>query len=757
MQRLRLASSFAFTLLFGVVMVAACANDDGASSSVETPSPSAPATDVEGIAATVVREVLAAIPTPTPAPVPDIESIVETVLARTMDARLEALLTAGSIGTETIEDGELSSELGSNPEPRGSVVEPQVMRAPAFSSVLLRDSGTLSNAQELSEPGGFTVTAHGSVTVSADAAHVVVVHEQFYGPGGPEKLSHDDRDDVVQNLTDIGIGEDVIVFGLGQPYGPESVSVEVQIDELPEVGDLILDAVEDVIRISERSGVRFSVLGENCDNAVEAARQEAIAQAEGDSFDLAEALGVVRAGIIFAVETPDSSFSAEFASSDKCGGGQFDPYRTPLVLFDTEPEVEVSLRMEVTYGPRSARMGGLTATAVGSMKAPADTAYVVVVPELFYGPAGLQAFSTEDRADVIEALGQVGITTDNIEIISGRQPYEPVLISVRVAVEDLPDIGHLILDAVEDVIRRSESNGVRFGLSDENCDRAVALARLDAISQIDRKVGDLASTLGITRGAVVGAVEETPSLFAYGLPRIDICGGLFGDPYALKSFDAEPSVDVVLQLQATFAPQSDETAGLVAVGSSSLTVEADEAYVVVVPQRYGALGPEPLSSEERADVMDKLTAIGIASNDIEIVSGRRPYELDRLSVEVAVAELPDIGERIVNTVEEALRRSENSGVRFGLSEEACNDSLALARRDAASQADRESNGLAGAIGVVRGGVVSAVEHSLGFEYGSAIIETCGGQFQDPDALAPFDAEPKIEVAVGLQLGYSISR
>ena len=174
----------------------------------------------------------------------------------------------------------------------------------------------------------------------------------------------------------------------------------------------------------------------------------------------------------------------------------------------------------------------------------------------------------------------------------------------------------------------------------------------------------------MVRGAVVGAVEETPSLFGYGPPGIDTCGGLFGDRYALKSFDAEPSVDVVLQLQATFAPQSDESAGLVAVGSSSLTVEADEAYVVVVPQRYGALGPEPLSSEERADVMDKLTAIGIASDDIEIVSGRQPYELDRLSVEVAVVELPDIGERILDTVEEALRRSENSGVRFGLSEEA---------------------------------------------------------------------------------------
>ena len=84
--------------------------------------------------------------------------------------------------------------------------------------------------------------------------------------------------------------------------------------------------------------------------------------------------------------------------------------------------------------------------------------------------------------------------------------------------------------------------------------------------------------------------------------------------------------------------------------------------------------------EDRADVMDKLAAIGIASDDIEIVSGRRPYEPVQISVEVAVSDLPEIGERILDSVEEVLRRSASSGVRFGLSEESCNASLALARR-----------------------------------------------------------------------------
>ena len=758
MQPFRLTSVFILILLLGAVIAAACTNDDGASTAAETPPPSAPTPDVEAIVETAVRETLGAIPTPAPAPTPDIEAIVETVLQQTMDTLLEALFAVRSVDTETPEDTELSPEPISVPEPQGQAFEVQAV--PAAS--IYRFAGgfsTLSIAQEVSEAGGLTVTANGSVKVSADEAYVIVIPEQFYGPGGPEKLSSEDREDIVQNLMDIGIGEDDIEFGSGQQYDPETISVEVQIEDLPEIGDLILDAVEDVIRRSERSGVHFSISGENCDRALVPVRQEAITHAERDSADLAEALGVVRGEIIVAVENPASSFTPRLPGLDKCGSGQFHPYQTPLMPFDAAPEVEVSLRMRITYGPESEENGGLTATANGSMKVSADEAYVVVIPEQFYGPNGPEPISAEDRADVIEAIEQVGIATDDIEIVSGRQPYEPVQISVEVAVADLPEIGDLILDAVEDVLRRSEHSGVRFSLSEENCDRALALARRDAISQIDRKADDLAAALGMVRGGVVGAVEDPLSNFGYGPASTDRCGGLFQDPYALLSFDAEPNVDVVSQLQITFAPQSDEIAGLVAVASSSLTVTADEAYVVVIPQRfYGPRGPEPLSIEDRAGVIDKLTEIGIASDDIEIVSGRQPYEPVQISVEVAVADLPEIGDVILGAVEDVLRRSEHSGVRFGLSEESCSAGLALARRDAAPQADKDADGLAEAIGMVRGGVVSVAEYALGgFNYGSTVTETCGGQFQDPNALLPFDAEPKIEVAVHLRNSYAISR
>ena len=761
MQPFRLTSFFILILLLGTVVAAACTNDDRASPVAETPPPAAPTLDVEAIVETAVREMLEAIPTPAPAPTPDIEAIVETVLQRTTGTLLETLVAGLSVDTETTEDTQLSPEPIPVPAPQGEAVEVQALPASGsggFQSFGGAGFGAPPIAQEVTEAVGLTVTANGSVKVSADEANVVVIPEQFYGPTGPEKLSSEDREDVVQNLMAIGIGEDDVEFASGQQYDPETISVEVQIGNLPEIGDHILDAVEDVVRRSERSGVRFGVSGQNCDQALAAARQKAITQAEGDSLDLAKALGLVRGGIIAALESPANSFGPGLPSLDKCGGGQFHPYQTPLIPFDADPEVEVSLQMRITYGPESELTGGLTATANGSTTVPADDAYVVVIPEQFYGPGGPEKLSGEDRDDVAQNLMDMGIGEDDIEFEYG-QPYGPETISVEVQIGDLPEIGDLILNAMEDVIRRSEHSGVRFTLSEENCDEALGLARLDGISQIDRKADDLTAALGMARGGVVGAVEDPFSDFRYGPGSADRCGGSSQDPYALLSFDAEPSVDVVLPLQLTYAPQSDATAGLVAVASISQTVTADEAYVVVIPQRYyGPRGPEPLSMEDRADVIDKLTEIGIASDDIEIVSGRQPYEPVQISVEVAVADLPEIGERILDSVEEVLRRSENSGVRFGLSEESCNAGLALARRDAASQSDKDADGLAEAIGVVRGGVVSVAEYSLGgFNYGLTSTATCDGQFQDHNALLPFDAEPKIEVAVQIRIGYAISR
>ena len=726
MNPFRRGSILMLVLLLGAVVAVACTDEGGALTPTETPAPPS-------------------------APTPDIEAIIETALQRTLEALSEASFAARGVDTETPEPTEMP------PEPT-RVPEPQVQAVAVPAPVASLSESALPIAAELIEARGVTVTASGSVKVAVDEAYVVVIPEQFYGPRGPEKLSSQDRADVIRNLMDIGVQEDNIEFESGRQYDSEFISVEVQIEDLSEIGDLILDAVEVVVRRSERSGIRFNLSEESCDGALAVARQVAITRAERDSADLAEALGVVRSGIIGAVEYPASSFSYGPPELDRCGGGQFQPYETPLMPFDADPEIEVSLQMQITYGPESDQAGGITATASGSVTATADQAYVVVIPEQFYGRSGPEPLSGQDRSDVIEALTQVGIATDDIEIIPGWQPYEPVQISVEVEIADLPEIGERILDAVEDVLRRSENSGVRFSLLEESCDAALALARWDAISQIDKSVDELAVAFGMVRGGVVGAVEYQFSDFRYGPSSADRCGGPFQEPFALMPFDVEPNIDVAVQLQVTFAPQSDETGGLVAVADSSMTVTADEAYVVVIPEQlYGRSGPEPLSGQDRSDVIEALTQVGIATDDIEIISGRQPYEPVRISVEVEIADLPEIGERILDGVEDVLRRSENSGVRFSLLEESCDAALALARRDAAIQAENDADGLAEALGVVHGGVVGVVEYALsGSSYGAPSTETCGGQLQDPHDLLPFDAEPKIEVALQLQITYAIS-
>ena len=761
---------FILLLLVGAIVSVACTNGDGVSSPATTPAQtSVPTPDIEAIAERVVLKTLETIPTATPVPTPDIEAIVEPIVRQTLETlptastetpeptAMRATVSPAATALTTPTPPSVPAEPSPDPPQRVEAVGVRAAPVPVpVRSALVPGGGAslLPVAPELSEAGGLTVTARGSVKVAADEAYVIVIPEQFYGPTGPVPLSSEDRADVVQNLMGIGIEEADIEFQSGQQYDPEILSVEVEMQDLPQIGDLIRVAVEEVLRRSERSGVRFSLSEENCDLALALARQEAITLVERDSGDLADAVGVVRSGIIGAVEYSANSFGPP--RPDKCGGGQFHPYETQLMPFDAEPEIEVSLQMLITYGPASHEAGGLTVTASSSRAVTADEAYVVVIPEQFYGPTGPVPLSSDDRADVIEQLTQIGIDTDDVEFISGRQPYEPVQISVEVMVEDLPEVGERILDAVEDVIRRSQLSGVRFSLLEASCDAALAVERRDAALQAERNADDLAEALGVVRGGVIGVVEYLLSSFSEGPLSSDRCGGQFQDPYALMPFDAEPKTDVSVQLQVTYAPQSDEAGGLTVTAVGSRAVTSDEAYVVVIPEQfYGPTGPVPLSSEDRADVIEKLTQIGIDTDDIEIISGRQRFEPAQISVEVKVEDLPEVGERILDAVEDVIRRSQLSGVRFSLPEENCDRALALERQEAALQAERNADDLAEALGVVRGGLIGVVEYpASSFGYGPLSSDRCGGQFQEPYALLPFDAEPKIDVSLQMLITYA---
>ena len=199
--------------------------------------------------------------------------------------------------------------------------------------------------------GGLTVTAVGSATRSADEAYVVMIPEQRYGPSGPERLSEDDRDDIVEKLGELDIPETDIEFDFQGRYGATTIAVALQPDEIADEHEAILEAVEEVVRRFEAQGLRFSLNASSCEQALSDARREAAPAAEDTADDLAEALGVARGAVIGALEDRSVNyqpFALTNADYDACATPASAPYYQ-LLPFDAEPEVQVSVSLHVTY------------------------------------------------------------------------------------------------------------------------------------------------------------------------------------------------------------------------------------------------------------------------------------------------------------------------------------------------------------------------------------------------------------------------
>jgi hypothetical protein len=211
-------------------------------------------------------------------------------------------------------------------------------------------------------------------------------------------------------------------------------------------------------------------------------------------------------------------------------------------------------------GPTKGDLTGLTVSAIGSVTVAADEAYVVIFPEQVYGPSGRQQMTGEDREEIREKLAELGVAEEDVEFESqGR--YGSSSISVEVELGDLAEKSEPILEAVEEVIRRSEAHGVVYSLTPENCDRALSQARREAIPSVEKAADDLAEALGLERGTVIGALEYPLTNFGYGFsslsgPDVHACGSLASQPYSnLVPLDAEPEVEVSVGLQVTYSIQ----------------------------------------------------------------------------------------------------------------------------------------------------------------------------------------------------------
>lgn len=201
-----------------------------------------------------------------------------------------------------------------------------------------------------------------------------------------------------------------------------------------------------------------------------------------------------------------------------------------------------------------AAAGSLTVSAIGAVTVAADEAYVLVVPEMNFGPSGPEQLSADDRDEIKAGLQAIGVAEEHIEFeVLNR--YDPATISVAVPVAEVETMGESIVDAVEEVVRRTESFGVRFSLSESNCEQAISLARREAVPGAEKAADDLADALGMQRGDVLGALEyplESSRFPPFGA-NSGPCSGQSAFPYgALLPLDSAPEVEVSVGLQVAY-------------------------------------------------------------------------------------------------------------------------------------------------------------------------------------------------------------
>ena len=298
------------------------------------------------------REPAAPLPVETTAASESATAPVASTSAATETAAPMTAATAPATAAQTTEAAQTpQSEGGSKPL---GVISSRSVTTPSTLALLGSSSGfNLSQAfQGTPTEGALTVSAIGSVTVAADEAYVVIAPEQYYGTSGPAPMSAEDRNEIIAKLAEIGVPEEAIEIEELFRYGGSSISVEVELDELEEKSQAILDAVESVLGRAESHGLRFGLLPENCDRALSLARREAVPGTEIAADDLALALGVERGVVIAAVELPGAypsfGYGLPGAGDEGCSGQASDPY-SGLASFDSKPEVEISVNLQVAY------------------------------------------------------------------------------------------------------------------------------------------------------------------------------------------------------------------------------------------------------------------------------------------------------------------------------------------------------------------------------------------------------------------------
>ena len=400
------------------------------------------------------------------------------------------------------------------------------------------DAGVLASGG--SPAPGLSVRGVASATVPADVAYVVVVP-----PGGgieafgESSVSPEDRKAVIDGVAGLGVPRGDITFESDPRLPISRIQVKVPIAQLASRGPRIVATVERTLGRSDSAGAAFAL--SNCEPAAAPVRKQAIAQAETQAKAVAEAGKVTIGGIVAIRQEADTGFLPEPAAPGVC----------PLVTagqigsFDSRPEVKLSVAVDVTYAITGAPAGSegrplLFAAGSATARARADEAYVLVLFESEdEEPSG--GPSTEERTRVLEALDRLKIDRKDVEITTRSDYGVTTIVQVETTAAGLATTGRDIVRAVEDVLGRSDINGVRFWSS--SCPGLLAKARKDAVGDARQRAGALAEAAGVKLGNVHWVSEATTGC------DDSIDAALSLDDYTsspLHPFDAEPEFTLTI-------------------------------------------------------------------------------------------------------------------------------------------------------------------------------------------------------------------
>ena len=215
----------------------------------------------------------------------------------------------------------------------------------------------------------------------------------------------------------------------------------------------------------------------------------------------------------------------------------------------------MSVGVNVTYAITGAPAPGsparplLWAGGSATAKAKADEAYVLIMFESEdEEPTGGPTAS--DRTRILDALDKLKVDRKDVHITTRSDYGVTTVVQVETKAAGLATAGKDIVRAVEDVLGRADTSGVRF--SSSGCAGLLAKARKDAVGDARQRAGSLAEAAGVKLGDVQSISEFTPTGVD---PCDDSVDAILSVEYGaapLQPFDAEPELTLITSAQLGF-------------------------------------------------------------------------------------------------------------------------------------------------------------------------------------------------------------